>query len=102
MKTQEQIIKQITLHFFPACVILLFGSRARNDYTKDSDFDFLIITEKEFSIAEKREYKAKIRKMLAQQKIPADILIQSQKEIETKKKITGHIIKQVLKEGIKI
>ena len=34
-----QIIKQISYQFFPTCVILLFGSRARNDYTEDSDYD---------------------------------------------------------------
>ncbi|MBN2890926.1 MAG: nucleotidyltransferase domain-containing protein [Bacteroidales bacterium] len=98
----EKIIKQITLQFFPTCIILLFGSRARNEYTEDSDYDLLIITNNELSIQEKREYKAKIRKLLAKAKIPADILIQSNTEIETKKLITGHIVKQALKEGIQI
>ncbi len=102
MQTKTQIIKQISLNFFPTCVVLLFGSRARNDYTEDSDYDLLIITNKEFDIREKREYKAKIRKLLAKEKIPVDILIQSKKEIESKKEITGHIVKQALKEGIKI
>ena len=37
-------IKEILLQFFPTSIILLFGSRARKDYTKDSDFDLLIIT----------------------------------------------------------
>ncbi len=102
MKNETKIIKQILLQFFPTCVILLFGSRARNDYTEDSDFDLLIITEKKISISEKRDYKAKIRKLLARRKIPADILIQSKQEIEEKQKITGHIVKQALKEGIQI
>ncbi len=62
----------------------------------------LIIINKEINIRKKREYKAKIRKLFAKEKIPVDILIQSKKEVEVKKKITGHIIKQALKEGVKI
>ena len=102
MKTQEKIIKQIIIQFFPTCMILLFGSRARQDYTIDSDYDLLIITKNELSVQEKREYKAKIRKLLAKEKIPVDILIQSNKEVEIKKQITGHIVKQAIKEGIQI
>jgi len=102
MNTQKRIIKQIIIQFFPTCMILLFGSRARQDYTEDSDYDLLIITNKELSIQEKRKYKAKIRKLLAKEKIPVDILIQSNKEVEIKKQITGHIVKQAIKEGIQI
>ena len=102
METETEIIKQILLQFFPTCVILLFGSRARNDYTEDSDFDLLVITKDNLSISQKRDYKAKIRKLLARRKIPVDILIQGKQEIETKQKITGHIVKQALKEGVRI
>jgi predicted nucleotidyltransferase len=102
MKKQEQIIKEIALRYFPTCVVLLFGSRARKDFSEDSDYDFIIITEHDYSIVEKRNYKAKIRKLLAQQKIPADILIQSKKEVEIKKQITGHIVKQAVKEGVQL
>lgn len=97
-----QIIKEVSRMFFPDCIILLFGSRARNDYTPDSDYDFLIIIQQELSIRQKREYKAKIRKILASHKIPADVLIQSNKEIQIKKNITGHIVKQALLEGVEI
>jgi len=102
MTNESEIIKRTTLQFFPTCEILLFGSRARNDFEEDSDYDFLIITKKELSITQKRDYKAKIRKLLAKQKIPADVLIQSKQEVEIKKNITGHIIKQIIKEGIKL
>jgi len=97
-----QTIEQVSRMFFPDCIILLFGSRARDDYEPDSDYDFLIIIQQELSIKQKREYKAKIRKILARQKIPADILIQSQNEINIKKNITGHIVKQALQEGVEI
>lgn len=102
MATHEKIIKQITSQFFPTSILLLFGSRARHDYTEDSDYDLLIITKNELTIPEKRKYKAKIRKLLAKDKIPIDVLIQSNKEVEIKKQITGHIVKQAIQEGIQI
>jgi len=42
--------------------IILFGSRARGDFSKYSDYDFLIITEKTFNIKEKMEIAKTIRK----------------------------------------
>jgi len=60
MTPQIQLIKQVSLQFLPASVVLLFGSRARNDYETDSDYDFLIITQEKLSVEKKRNYKAKI------------------------------------------
>ena len=94
------IIKEITRRFLPESKVLLFGSRARKDYNPDSDYDFLVITPKPIEIREKRVLKPIIRKELARFKIPADILIQSEEEVNSKKQITGHILKQVIKEGV--
>jgi len=84
----------------PESKVLLFGSRARKDFNPESDYDFLVITPAPIAIREKRILKSIIRKELAQFKIPADILIQSEEEVNSKKEITGHILKQVLKEGV--
>ena len=94
------IIKEVANRFLPGCKVLLFGSRARKDHYLDSDYDFLIITKHTIDIRKKRTLKSMIRKELAHFKIPADILIQSEDEINSKKEITGHIIKQVITEGI--
>ncbi len=102
MKTPLEQIKDVCHQILPGSRVLLFGSRARQDYTFDSDFDFLIITTQELSINQKLKYKAKIRRILAKYKIPADILIQSDSEIKIKKSITGHIVKQALDEGVRI
>ncbi len=93
------IIKEVVNEIIPDSRIILFGSRARRDNSHDSDYDFLIVTRNTIDIQIKRTLKSLIRKELAKFKIPADILIQSEKEIDTKKKITGHILKQVLIEG---
>ncbi len=94
------IIKDTANKFLPGCRILLFGSRARKKNTIDSDYDFLIISKETIDIRKKRTLKSLMRKELAQFKIPADILIQSQAEINSKKEITGHILNQVLLEGV--
>jgi len=94
------IIKATAIKYIPEGRVLLFGSRAKNISNPDSDYDFLVITPNTFNIRKKRSIKSLIRKELAKLKIPVDILIQSESEINLKKQITGHIIKQVLKEGI--
>ena len=94
------IIKNTANRIIPNSRVLLFGSRARRDNNIDSDYDFLIITKNTVDIRKKRTLKSLIRKELAKYKIPADIIIQSEKEIDVKKNITGHILKQVLQEGV--
>lgn len=96
------IIKDTANKILPNCRILLFGSRARKNNSNDSDYDFLIITRETIDVRKKRMIKSIIRKELARFKIPADILIQSEDEINSKKEITGHILKQVLREGVAI
>jgi predicted nucleotidyltransferase len=79
---------------------LLFGSRARHEHTDDSDYDLMIITKDFHDQKQVRFYKSLIRKKLAHNHIPVDIIIQSKAEVESKSKITGHIVRQALKEGI--
>jgi predicted nucleotidyltransferase len=94
------IIKETALRILPGCKVLLFGSRARQDSSIDSDYDFLVITPETIDIQKKRTLQAILRKELAKSKIPVDVLIQSEEEIRIKKDITGHILKQVLREGV--
>ncbi len=94
------IIRNTASKFIPGCRILLFGSRARKDSNPDSDYDFLVITKDTIDIRKKRVLKSMIMKELARFKIPADILIQSEDELNHKKDIPGHILKQALREGV--
>ena len=95
-----KIIRDSVNELLPDCSIVLFGSRARLDFTEDSDYDLMIITENAYESKELRLLKALIRRKLARNRIPADIIIQSKAELEINKNITGHIVRQVLKEGI--
>jgi uncharacterized protein len=99
-KEAFEIITKLSREFFPESRILLFGSRARNENTDYSDYDFLIVTKEMIDIHKKRFYLSLLRKKLAKHKIPADILIQSELEIHEKKLIPGHIIRQIIKDGI--
>lgn len=101
-KETHSIIKDTTKELFPDCRVLLFGSRARLNYSESSDYDFLIITKDTIDIQQKRFYKSLLRKKLAKHKIPADILIQSETEILVKKQIIGHIVREIMNEGVSI
>lgn len=94
------IIKDTANKFIPDSKVLLFGSRAKKNNNFDSDYDFLVITKNTIDVKKKRNLKSLMRKELAKHKIPADILIQSEDEVNFKKEITGHIIKEVITEGV--
>ncbi len=95
-----QVIKTSVAELLPESTILLFGSRARRDHSNESDFDFMIITPESHDEKEIRQIKSFLRKKLATNKIPADIIIQSKAEADINNEIIGHIVHQVFKEGI--
>ncbi len=99
---KEKIIECLNKMDIVVKSIILFGSRARGDFSKYSDYDFLIITEKTFTIKEKMEISKKINKMLAKLLIPSDIIIKSTEEIEYYKKQIGTLTREAIKEGVQI
>lgn len=102
---EREIIKEIIERIFREAKIeieklILFGSRARGDYQKYSDWDLLIVTKKELSRKEKQKIAHLIRKELAEHFIDGDIIIKSEEEIKRRKDVIGSIIKSALKEGV--
>lgn len=103
METNHQIlelIKAAACKYLPDAEVLLFGSRARRDATSDSDFDILVVTSLELTPKQKLPLKTNIRKDLLKEGIRSDILIQSKKEVKKKRKLPGHIIKNILNDAI--
>lgn len=96
------IIKVLIEKELPNSEIILFGSKARNDDTRDSDYDILILISQELSPKEKIPYKTSIRKSLLDAGIRSDILIQSKNEAKKKAVLPGHIIQNAINEGITI
>lgn len=101
MKNTEilQTIKSEARKIIPGCKVMLFGSRARGDYNNDSDYDILVITEKQLSIPEKRQLRNQIRRTLLKYEILSDILVQTESDIKIKIRLTGHIVKSAVNEG---
>lgn len=95
-----EIIKSTARKYIADSEVMLFGSRARKDSTSESDFDILIITDQLLTPKEKLPLKTSIRKDLLKSGIRSDILIQSKKEVNIKKRLPGHIIKTILNEAI--
>ncbi len=99
MVNKEQInniLKIITSNAEPEKVIL-FGSYAKNTYTENSDLDLLIIKKTNLP----RHLRAlELRKLFRGLKIPIDLLIYNQKEINKWKDIKSSFIAQVISEGI--
>jgi len=82
--------------------VILFGSRAREDYRSDSDYDLLIIMGDNLTIQELRDIQKDIRKRLALQDIDADVLVKTQTIIDDYKMKKGNVIYNALKEGIQL
>jgi predicted nucleotidyltransferase len=79
--------------------IILFGSRAKGNQKEDSDWDFLVIIDKDLDRNTKLDIIAKIKRELALLKIPNDIIINSIREFEERKENVGYIAYYASREG---
>lgn len=82
--------------------IILFGSRSRGDYDKGSDWDFLVVVDKEIQPRERREILGEIRIKLVYSNIPSDIIVVSEKQLNERKNDVGHITYYAVKEGVEL
>jgi predicted nucleotidyltransferase len=100
----ESIIKEVineTLKAYnlEAEKIILFGSRARGDYKKDSDWDILLVIKQEITQQLKDELFRSITEKLSHYLIPCDLIIKSVKGLEFYKNFYGTVTYEALKEG---
>lgn len=82
--------------------IILFGSRARQDYQEQSDYDLLIIMKNNIEIQDLRKIQMEIRKELALNDIDADVLVKTQIMVDNYKNKKGNVIYNAMKEGVLI
>lgn len=101
-RIKEEILKCFNEIGISVKKIILFGSRARGDFSTKSDYDFLIIIDKTLDFKEKMKIASTIRRKLAQIFIFADIIINSEEEVEIKKERIGCVTRYALREGIVI
>ena len=84
----------------PNAKIFLFGSRARNDERVDSDWDFLILTEKQVT----QEFKNNISDLLFEAELDSDQIITAIiQNIDIWKNYSfSPIYKNIIKDGIEL
>jgi len=80
--------------------IILFGSRARDDYSIQSDFDILIIIKNVTSKQKKINLSTLIRKRFAAKMLDADVLVKDEKDIDYLKDKPGSVVRNALLEGV--
>ena len=82
--------------------VILFGSRARGDARADSDWDLLVVIDRDIAPAVRREILGEASVRLVRQGIVADILIHSLRSVAMHQHDVGHIAYYVLKEGAEV
>ncbi|MBI3511323.1 MAG: nucleotidyltransferase domain-containing protein [Bacteroidetes bacterium] len=98
-----QLIKSTVLSLLPDARVLLFGSHARGDFNKSSDYDVLVITKENFKPHEKFTWRGKLNRALVYAlHAPVDVLVDSEEEVDSKKELHGHIIRYAIREAIEL
>jgi len=98
-KVVKIIKEEIETRGLKVVEIILFGSRAKGTPKEDSDFDFLVIIDKDLDRNTKWDIIVKIKGELALLKIPNDIIINSIREFEERKENVGYIAYYASREG---
>ena len=94
-------IRQIVEFNLPGSRVLLFGSRARGDHDRFSDYDLLVITPQTITPKEKIYWSTRLDRAIVENvNIPIDLLLNSEEEVRKKQELPGHIIRSVMREGI--
>ena len=95
-------IKEIIKSQIPDSRIVLFGSRARGDFNSQSDYDILLILPHQIDLKSKMKLSTKIKNVLLEYDILADVIVQSSDEVEKKKNFIGNVVREAMKEGVEI
>ncbi|MCD6408523.1 nucleotidyltransferase domain-containing protein [bacterium] len=99
---KKVIVEEIEKRGLKVKKIFLFGSRAKGQFKKESDWDFYVIIDREIDFISKTKILTQIKRRLAKYKIPNDIIIQSAPVVAERKNDVGYLTYYVLKEGIEI
>ncbi len=97
----KNILREIRVKYFD---ILLFGSRAREDFDEQSDWDFFIILAQDLKLKERKKLRYKIYREFHKYfpLIPVDIILKDKITFENEKNIANTISNEVYLEGIKV
>jgi len=94
-------IRNTVQAYLPDARVLLFGSRARGDYDRHSDYDLLVVTKQELTQKEKLSWSSKMHRAIVKAiHAPIDLLLYTEEEISKKQELPGHIIRTAIREGV--
>jgi predicted nucleotidyltransferase len=96
------IEEEIKKRNFNIIKIIFFGSRAKGTARNESDWDFMVVIDKDIIAEEKIRLVSAIRLHLAQKLIDADIIIKSAKEYSEQSKDVGYITYYAAKNGVSL
>ena len=82
--------------------IILFGSRVRGDYTEESDWDLLVILDKDITFNELKKLTGRIQLKLAAINFSNDLIFRGINQFNKSMKVVGNISYYANKEGIEI
>lgn len=93
-------IRETVLANLPGSRVLLFGSRARGEEDRFSDYDLLVITPETFTPKEKIRLSTLLDRAIVKAiNAPIDLLINSEEEVREKQDLPGHVIRTAIREG---
>jgi len=80
--------------------VYLFGSHARGDAREDSDVDLLVVEREPFGAGHsERAETGRLYRLLAQFRVPNDILVYSAEEAEWRRRGRNNVVARAMKEG---
>ncbi len=95
-------VKELISSKAPKAEIILFGSRARKDFSADSDWDFLVLMDKDtISLSDEQALRHPLYDIELDTGEILSLLIYSKNEWNNKLKVTP-LYKNIKKEGIKL
>lgn len=95
-------IKATVESILPHSRIILFGSRSREDFESQSDYDVLVIIKQNATVKEKLQYESMILKQLAKIDIDADVLVKTENDIPIHLKRIDSVVKEAIETGVDI
>ncbi len=96
-----QLIKKNISEIDPKAQIILYGSRARGNEHKDSDWDLLILTDYPIDLNKEREFRNHLYDLELETGEPFSLFAYSNTDWEIKQSVTPFYV-SVNKEGIRL
>ncbi|HHW14593.1 MAG TPA: nucleotidyltransferase domain-containing protein [Firmicutes bacterium] len=94
----NSMVERVVTRFHPEQIIL-FGSYARGETTRDSDLDLLVVMKVHGS---RRQTANEIDMLLSDRTVPLDLIVLTPEELDRQKALPGTIAHEATREGVLI